>query len=169
MLVGISVAIIAVAFAVLVIYLIKTLLAAKDSLEKTTQTLQEVQQTIDELGYEVKQIVRHASDITVDVQHKMKQIDPIMTSVKNLGEVLSEVTLAAKQASTTMIHKFKQVSPNPRVSANQHAALPSSSTAEERTIQSYASTYGSTGKGKSDSSWMKWADIAATVWQKVRH
>lgn len=169
MLVGISVAIIAVAFAVLVVYLIKTLLAAKDSLEKTTQTLQEVQQTIDELGYEVKQIVRHASDITVDVQHKMKQIDPVMSSVKNLGEVLSEVTLAAKQASTTMIQKFKQTSPSPRVNASQQAALPSASTTEERTFQSYASTYGGTGKAKSGSNWMKYVDIAATVWHKVRH
>ncbi|MEC0372666.1 DUF948 domain-containing protein [Paenibacillus chibensis] len=167
MLVGISVAIIAVAFAVLVVYLIKTLLAAKDSLEKTTQTLQEVQQTIDELGYEVKQIVRHASDITVDVQHKMKQIDPVMNSVKNLGEVLSEVTLAAKQASSTMIQKFKQTSH--RVGVNQHDALPSHSTAEERTLQSYAATYGTAGKGKAGAGWMKYADVAAVIWQKFRH
>lgn len=167
MIMGLSVALIAVAFAVLVVYLIKTLLAAKDSLEKTTQTLQEVQQTIDELSYEVKQMVRHANDITVDVEHKMKQIDPVMKSVKNLGEVLSEVTLAAKQASSAMIHKFKQN--QSRTPADQQRVLSSATTAEERTLQSYASEYGAVGKAKSESNLVKWVDTAATVWQRFRH
>ncbi|GAB6992417.1 DUF948 domain-containing protein [Paenibacillus pini] len=166
MIIGISVAIIAVAFAVLVFYLIKTLLAAKDSLEKTTQTLQEVQQTIDELGYEVKQIVRHANDITVDLQSKMKQIDPVMNSVKNLGEVLSEATLAAKQASTTMIAKFKQ---NKKQAVHEKAAITSApTTANERTINSYATTYAAAGKNSPEAGWMKWVDTAATVWKRFR-
>ncbi|GIO64917.1 hypothetical protein J43TS9_64910 [Paenibacillus cineris] len=166
MIMSLSVALIAVAFAVLVVYLIKTLLAAKSSLEKTTQTLQEVQQTIDELSYEIKQIVRHANDITADVEHKMKQIDPVMNSVKNLGEVLSELTLAAKQASTTLIHKFKQ--PKHQVESRPRHMLASASTPEERTIESYSAVYETGAKAKPAANVVKWIDTAATVWQRLR-
>lgn len=85
MLTQVSIFIIAIAFAVLVIFLIKTLKAAQGSLDKVTQTLQDVQKTIDELSYEVKQTVRHANDITADVDHKLKQVEPVMESVRNLG------------------------------------------------------------------------------------
>ncbi|MDR0270948.1 DUF948 domain-containing protein [Paenibacillus sp.] len=171
MLVGVSVAVIAVAFTVLVVFLVKTLLAAKDSLEQAAQTLQEIQLTVDELGNEVKQVVRQASDVTADVQHKMKQIDPIMDSVNNLGEALSEITLAAKQTSAAVIHKFKQT--NSKVAARQPAFRSAPSKSEEHKVQSHASTHaskqGDTGKEKTDPGWMKWADVASIVWQKFRN
>jgi len=167
MLVGVSVAVIAAAFVALVVYLIKTLLAAKESLEKTTQTLQEIQKTIDELGYEVKQVVREANDITRDVRHKMQQIDPVMDSVKHLGEALSEITLAAKQASAAVIHKIKQKGGS--APARRLSPLRAPADSEERMIESYASAYGSPRKRKKDSGWMKWGDLAASVWQKFRH
>lgn len=155
----ISVVIIAVAFAVLVLFLIKTLKAATQSLEKTSQTLQEVQKTIDELGYEVKQTIRHANDITVDLQSKMKQIDPVMDSVHNLGEVLSEVTYAAKQLSSTVMDKIKKnnVKSSPQITP---------STAEQRTIQSYAAI--NETKESKNTSWVKYVDVAAGIWQKFR-
>lgn len=157
----ISVAIIAVAFAVLVVFLIKTLKAATKSLDKTTQTLQEVQKTIDELGYEVKQTIRQANDITVDVQAKMKQIDPVMESVHNLGEVLSEVTYAAKQLSSTVMDKVKK----PKVKSSEpNHVVPS--TPEQRTVESYAAI--NETKRSKDVSWVKYVDVAAGIWQKFR-
>lgn len=160
MMIEISVVIIAIAFAVLVVFLIKTLKAATQSLEKTTQTLQEVQKTIDELGYEVKQTVRHANNITVDLQAKMKQIDPVMDSVHNLGEVLSEVTYAAKQLSTTVMDKIKKNN----VKTSSNTQLPS--TPEQRTIESYAAL--NETKSTKDASWVKYVDVAAGIWQKFR-
>ncbi|ANS77273.1 hypothetical protein AWM70_15575 [Paenibacillus yonginensis] len=158
-----SVALIALAFTGLVIYLIKTLKAAEKSLDKTSQTLQEVQKTIDELGYEVKHVLRHANGITEDVQQKMKQIDPVLDTVKNVGEVLSEVSLAAKQVSTTLIERFKKTAEQPSrtESAAAQAAVQSST---DRTIDSYASTHPKKNQG----SWMKWVDVAAGLWQKYR-
>lgn len=155
----ISVVIIAVAFAVLVLFLIKTLKAATQSLEKTSQTLQEVQKTIDELGYEVKQTIRHANDITVDLQSKMKQIDPVMDSVHNLGEVLSEVTYAAKQLSSTVMDKMKK-------NNVKSSSKITPSTAEQRTVQSYAAV--NETKESKNTSWVKYVDVAAGIWQKFR-
>lgn len=159
MMIEISVLIIAIAFAVLVLFLIKTLKAATHSLEKTTQTLQEVQKTIDELGYEVKQTVRHANNITVDLQAKMKQIDPVLDSVHNLGEVLSEVTYAAKQLSTTVMDKIKKT--NVMTSSNTQLSKP-----EQRTIESYAALNETIST--KDTSWVKYVDVAAGIWQKFR-
>ncbi|OAB40947.1 DUF948 domain-containing protein [Paenibacillus glacialis] len=156
----ISVVIIAVAFAVLVVFLINTLRAATKSLEKTTQTLQEVQMTIEELGYEVKQTVRHANDITVDLQSKMKQIDPVIESVHNLGEVLSEVTYAAKQLSSTVMDKMMKKNNTPPASN-----VPPS-TAEQRTVKSYT-TVSETKESKA-TSWIKYVDVAAGIWQRFR-
>jgi len=156
----ISVVIIAVAFAVLVVFLINTLRAATKSLEKTSQTLQEVQKTIEELGYEVKQTVRHANDITVDLQAKMKQIDPVIESVHNLGEVLSEVTYAAKQLSSTVMDKMTKKNNTPP------ASNITPSTAEQRTVNSYA-TVNETKESKA-TSWVKYVDVAAGIWQKFR-
>ncbi|GJM82769.1 hypothetical protein HMSSN139_52650 [Paenibacillus sp. HMSSN-139] len=93
----ISVAVAAAAFVVLVVYLVKTLIAAERSLQTTSETLREVQKTIDELGTEVRHAVRQANDLTGDIQHKLKQFDPLMESVQHAGEVLNEVTLATSR------------------------------------------------------------------------
>ncbi|MEC0125939.1 DUF948 domain-containing protein [Paenibacillus pabuli] len=165
----ISVALIAVAFAVLVFFLIRTLKSAQGSLDNVSQTLQEVQKTIDELSYEVKQTVRHANDITVDVQHKMKQIDPVMESVHNLGEVLNEVTEAAKQVSSTLMAKFQTKrssgEQNKRSEVAKVVQTPPA-TPTDRTLQSYEATYHDDAKGGKN--WLKYVDLAANVWQRMR-
>ncbi|AZK46162.1 DUF948 domain-containing protein [Paenibacillus lentus] len=161
-----SVALIAVAFVVLVIFVVKTLKAAEKSLDKTTQTLQEIHKTVDELSYEVKQVVRQANSITEDVEHKMKQLDPVLESVKNVGDVLNEVTLAAKQVSTSLIGRVKKP---PHHTAGKTGAK---QVAAEDPIDSSTSTYGSTYNretaSKSEPGWMKWVDIASSVWHKYR-
>ncbi|MDQ0091274.1 uncharacterized protein YoxC [Paenibacillus anaericanus] len=162
-----SLALIAVAFVALVIFLIKTLVAAEKSLDKTTQTLQDVQKTIDELSYEVKQVVRQVNDITGDVQHKMKQIDPVLESVKNVGEVLSEVTLATKQVSTSVIEKFKK--PSKRTASN-HAPVPvvAAQIPNNPTTPNEVPSLPKSDPAKKQPDWIKVVDVAAVIWQKYR-
>lgn len=159
-----SVALIAIAFTVLVIFLIKTLKAAEKSLDKTSQTLQEVQKTIDELGYEVKQVLRQATEITGDVQHKMKQVDPVLESVKNVGDVLSEVSLAAKQVSTTLIDRIKKSAEHPKPAHAQVAAV---QTADGATVGAAGVNSGAS-PNSTKGGWLKWVDMAAGIWQKYR-
>lgn len=171
MLTQISVAIIALAFAVLVFFLIKTLKAATQSLEKVTQTLQEVQKTVDELTYELKQTIRNTNDITIDVQHKMKQIDPVLETVKNLGEALSEVTYAVKQVSSGMVSRFKQSRIEKKEQQPVRTEVPL--TASERTIQSYDSVYHNTQAAEEKSksrgrNWLDYVDTAVSLWNSFR-
>lgn len=164
--------IVALAFAVLVIFLIKTLQAGTKTLENTAQTLKEVQKTMDELTYEVKQVVRHTNDIALDANHKLKQLDPVMESVKNLGQLLNEVTLVSQQYSHRMIEKAKHHRENKEKQKRQNggaALLPQSE--ESPAVQSYKATYGTegrSGEGVGVQKVVKWIDTGAAVWQKFR-
>lgn len=165
--------IVAVAFAVLVVFLIKMLQAGTKTLENTAETLKEVQKTMDELTYEVKQIVRHTNDITLDANHKLKQLDPVMESVKNLGQLLNEVTLVSQQYSHRMIEKAKHHRENKekQKSENAEAAAMLPESGESPTVRTYKATYGS-GRSGADSAnvqkIVKWVDTGASIWQKIR-
>lgn len=168
MIIELSVALVAVAFAVLVFFLIKTLKSAKDSLDNVSQTLKEVQKTIDELTYEVKTTVRHANDITADVQNKIQKIDPVIDSVKNLGDVMSELTLTVKQVSVTVIEKFRKSRELKEKSKDLSMKEASLTPAEERTFDSYDAIYEKKSSGKM-ATVLKGVDVAATLWKKYRH
>lgn len=158
----ISVACIAIAFIVLVIFVVKTLKAAEQSLHKTTETLQDVQKTIEELSSEVKQVVRQTSELTGDLQHKMKQIDPVLESVKNAGEVINEVTLAAKQVSTALVGRIKG-----RQKAVKAYRLKSKQDVQK--VEENAQVERSDAQGsRKPVKWVKWVDVAADMWLKYR-
>ncbi|MDP4098068.1 DUF948 domain-containing protein [Paenibacillus sp. P96] len=163
MLAQISIFIIALAFAVLVFFLVRTLRSASTSLEKVTDTLLEVQKTIDELSYEVKQMLRHANDITIDVEHKMKQIEPVVTTVKNLGDVLAEITAAGKQLSTTFMSKLNKAKPAQAAAKATVAAEPAQPS--DSTFQAYDAVH---SKSSRASNWLAYVDIAAGAWSKIR-
>lgn len=166
-LVQISIAIIAVAFAVLVFFLIRTLGSAKESLDNVSQTLKDVQKTIDELTYEVKTTVRQANEITTDVQQKIEKIDPIMDSVKNLGEVLSELTLTVKQVSVTVIEKFRKTREHKEKAASVSIENAPMTPAEERTVKSYDAVYNQQDKGKLGKI-LNMVDMGTSLWQTLR-
>ena len=141
---------------------------ATQSLEKVTETLQDVQKTVDELTYEVKQTIRNTNDITVDVQHKMKQIDPVLDTVKNLGEALSEVTYAVKQVSSGMVSRFKQSRMEQKKERPARTEVPL--TAQDRTFQSYDAVYQNTeaeekSRGRN---WLAYVDTAVGLWNSFR-
>lgn len=170
--ISISVAIVAIAFAVLVVFLVKTLLSAKDSLDNVSATLKDVQKTMEELTYEVKQTIRNVNDITGDVEHKLQQVDPVVESVKNLGVVLSEITetvkdltLKTKEVSGTLFDRVKFASGKSEHSTNAHSVV-TASTPEDRTLQSYSATYDK--NGHNNGAWLNWVDTAVNVWQKFR-
>lgn len=162
----ISIALIAVAFVVLVVFLIRTLRAAEQSLHKSAQTLQELQITINELSGEVKHVVRQANELSIDLQRKMDQVDPVLESVKNVGEVLNEVTLAAKQVSSSLIGKIKSSPRGTKVTTSPSTITPKAS---EAVMDNGEIRNGKASESDKQFGWMKWVDIAASVWQKYRN
>ncbi|WNQ10532.1 DUF948 domain-containing protein [Paenibacillus aurantius] len=95
----ISVAIIALAFAVLVFFLIRTLHTVQESLKDTNQTINQVQRELNDVSAEVKGLIRNTNQITMDVRTKMKALDSLFGTVENVGDTLEGVTSSLRQVS----------------------------------------------------------------------
>ncbi|WP_438434554.1 DUF948 domain-containing protein [Gorillibacterium sp. sgz500922] len=95
----ISVAVIAVAFAALVVFLIRTLNTVQTSLKDTNKTIVEVQRELNDVSTEVKGLIRNTNQITMDVRNKMKALDSLFGTVENVGDTLEGVTSTLRTAS----------------------------------------------------------------------
>lgn len=80
----------ALAFVLLVIFLAKLLNTASN-------TLSSVQKQIEDLGHEPRNLVRHANEIAVNLNHKLKNLDPLFHTVANIGEALECKTTRSPQ------------------------------------------------------------------------
>ena len=108
MLVGISSLIAAIAFVVLVVFLIQTLQSAKLSLDRAAKTLEEVQHTVELLSGDLQAITKNANHVTTELSEQMKKIEPVVDSVQHAGEALNEITLAAKQISVGLVNGMRK-------------------------------------------------------------
>lgn len=103
MILEISALLAAVAFAVLVFYLIQTLLSAKRSLERAADTLEQVQQTVSLLSGDLQGVAKNANELSQDLSEQLKKMEPVMDSVQHAGEALNEISIAAKQVSVGLV------------------------------------------------------------------
>ncbi|WP_058301390.1 DUF948 domain-containing protein [Gorillibacterium timonense] len=99
MILEISVAVIAIAFAALVLFLIRTLHTLQVTLKDTNKTIVEVQRELNEVSTEVKGLIRNTNQITLDVRTKMKALDSLFGTVENVGDTLEGVTSTLRTAS----------------------------------------------------------------------
>ncbi|WP_010272787.1 DUF948 domain-containing protein [Paenibacillus senegalensis] len=106
----IAVLIIALAFAVLTVFVIQTLRTVQDTLKETNRTVKELKEDINEITIEVKGLIRTTNQITMDVRSKMRTLDPLFGSVENMGGALEGVTASIRQASATLRDNFKRSS-----------------------------------------------------------
>jgi uncharacterized protein YoxC len=110
----ISVAAIAIAFVVLVVYLIRTLKSLTVLIENTNQTLTRVEQQVGAVTSDTTELIQHAKEIVVDVQGKIKKMDSAFSSLKQSGEAAKEVTLSVRQVSSALaqfIHSRRKPEP----------------------------------------------------------
>lgn len=99
MVIQISVAVAAIAFAGLAVYLILTLRKGMTTLGETNKTLAEVRNAVHGLTQEASQLIRNANQVTRDVKGKMRTIDPLFESAHDVGEVIQTVTDSVKKAA----------------------------------------------------------------------
>lgn len=102
MVIEVSLAVIAVAFVLLVIYLIVTLKTLKLTLNQVGYFIFDARKQLDEMGVEAKKAIDHANQISVDLKYKMDTLNPLFQSVENIGEVL-------EGKAETFKKKFEQI------------------------------------------------------------
>lgn len=104
MVMEISVAIIAIAFVALVLYVIALIKALRVTLGQVNQTLVEVRKQLDEVGNEAKEVIEHTNQLSFDLKQKMESLDSLFKSVANIGDVLEHQTASLKKGSVEAKH-----------------------------------------------------------------
>lgn len=74
-------------------------LAAKliQTLGETQLTIVEVKNSVNSLTKESQRLIHSAEQVTVDIQSKMKLLEPLLESAQDVGEVVHSVTDKVKQ------------------------------------------------------------------------
>lgn len=135
----ISVAVIALAFAVLVVYLVVTLRTASRSLNQVQQTLVHLEKQVNDLSQESVKLIQTTNLLTEDVHKKVRSLDTLFQSANQVGDAVHEVTSSVKQVSAALSSTFV-----PRV---------------EKTAQS---------GNQPVSEVMQWVSLTMGLYQKVR-
>lgn len=102
MIIEISVACIAVAFVVLVAFLVATLQSARASLKQVSETLAHLEVKVDAISQETVKLMHTTQNIADDVQGKMKSVDTLFHSIGQVGESVHQITSSVKQVSATV-------------------------------------------------------------------
>lgn len=132
-----SVAFIALAFIVLVVYTVLTLRSARASLDQVNQALSQMQQQLNDISKETLELLQQTNRITADVHNKIKSADSLFQSAQQVGEAVHEVVSSVKQVSATVSQSV--------MNHVQQAVHKNRNTVSEMT---------------------EWATIAIRIWQK---
>jgi uncharacterized protein YoxC len=108
MIIEISVAVIALAFVALVIYLISLVRSLQVTLGKVNEILKDGHKQLDAVVTEAKKVMEQTTHIGAGIQKKVDSFDPIFKTVEDLGEIIEnraahlrdEVTGADSQTET---------------------------------------------------------------------
>jgi uncharacterized protein YoxC len=97
MIIEICLALIAVAFIALVIYVIVMINALRSTLHQVDKTLIEVRRQLDDIGPQAQKAIEHANQVSFDLKRKMESLNPIFNTLFNVGEILEHKSFALKK------------------------------------------------------------------------
>ncbi|MGZ4161721.1 MAG: DUF948 domain-containing protein [Neobacillus sp.] len=103
-----SVALIAVAFFILVIYLVKTLKSLQGTLTGVSKTLMEVEKHLDDVTTETTLLLQKTNVIADDFQHKAESLNTVVDAVKDVGTTVSKFNGTLKNISTSFDKQVEQ-------------------------------------------------------------
>jgi uncharacterized protein YoxC len=97
MIIDISVAVIALAFVALVIYLIVMIKSLRVTLGQVNQTLVEARKQLGEVGTQAQKVIEQTNQISVDLKQKVDAFNPIFNAVNQAGQILEHKATALKK------------------------------------------------------------------------
>ncbi|OMF23448.1 hypothetical protein BK133_24470 [Paenibacillus sp. FSL H8-0548] len=109
----ISIAVIAVAFLILMYSLIQTLKALRAGLEEMRQTIGTLRIEVTQISVEVKEAVHNTNAMTLDVREKLSSLDGLFASVNDIGHALHSFTGAARESAASVVASIKKESKKP--------------------------------------------------------
>jgi len=100
--VELGVMLIALAFMVLVIFLIRTLVVTQRAVKRLAEHMAHLQERIDELSQETAQLIRQTNRLTEEIYHKTKSLDQLFHAVEDMGQAVKQVTGSIRQVSASL-------------------------------------------------------------------
>ncbi|MEH7115309.1 DUF948 domain-containing protein [Neobacillus niacini] len=85
-----SIALIAIAFLVLVIYLVRTLNSLQETLSSVSKTLIGVEKQLDGVTQETTALLQKTNALADDIQEKSKSLTSVVTAVKDVGSTVTK-------------------------------------------------------------------------------
>jgi uncharacterized protein YoxC len=85
-----SVALIAIAFLVLVIYVAKTLNSLKETLSSVSKTLTGLEKQLDGVTVETTMLLKKTNALADDIQEKSEKLNSVVNSVKDVGATVTK-------------------------------------------------------------------------------
>jgi uncharacterized protein YoxC len=92
-----SVALIAIAFLVLVIYLAKTLNSLQETLSSVSKTLTGLEKQLDGVTLETTELLQKTNALADDIQEKSKNLNSVVTAVKDVGATVNKFNGSLKK------------------------------------------------------------------------
>ncbi|TLS38962.1 DUF948 domain-containing protein [Pseudalkalibacillus caeni] len=107
-LIPVSVAVIAIAFAVLTYFLVKVLKSAEDTLNHTAETVDNLQTQLDGITKETTVLLHKTNLLAEDIQDKSNALDPTFEAVKEMGDSLKAVNNDLQDTTQTVSNEVSQ-------------------------------------------------------------
>ncbi|MBP3949796.1 DUF948 domain-containing protein [Bacillus suaedae] len=98
----ISAFIVAIAFAFLVIYLIRTLKSANRTLDHLANTVAGLEVQMKGITRESEELLHRTNRLADDLQEKSQSLNTVFSSVKELGDSVGQITRSIRHMSTTV-------------------------------------------------------------------
>ncbi|MCP8967480.1 DUF948 domain-containing protein [Ectobacillus ponti] len=98
----ISAAVAAIAFAVLVIYLNRTLSALRVTLEHLAQTTAGLEKQLKGVTYETEQLLHKTNALAEDMQQKSQSLNKVVRSVEGIGDTIQELNGKLRGITTSV-------------------------------------------------------------------
>lgn len=102
---SIAAIIVAVAFAVLVLYLAQTLKATQRTLDNVANTLEGVEKQMEGITTETTLLLQKTNDLAEDVNQKTARLDSLFEGVEVIGDSFHGLTKTVSRLTTSLTNK----------------------------------------------------------------
>jgi uncharacterized protein YoxC len=106
----VSIALVAVAFAVLVYFLVQTLKALKHTLQNVASTLEGVEKQLRGVTVETTELLHKTNRLAEDIQVKSESLNSLFVQVKDVGTSLNHLNQSFRKVTTKVAAASEQQS-----------------------------------------------------------
>ncbi len=104
----ISVAVIAVAFLVLVLYIIQTLKSLQKSLNSVTKTVEHLQNQVQVIVKETEHLLKTSNELAEDWKQKSEKLNSVVSAAGELGHTVKQFNTSLKSFSKKVIKRVEE-------------------------------------------------------------